>query len=318
MPFGRDPVIEKNVIEIVGHLKKLGLRTVGAFEKLSSPHLMARFGALGWLLFKNVQEGATFVWPPFQPQEKVIESVEFDLEYPIESVEPILFFLKNLIEKIYLRLRVRGQRMKTLMLKMELEHPDADGAKVYEISITLANGILAAKTIFGIVKERLQQEVQQRPLPRRVTAFHLEVTDTTPYRLSQRDLFSPKKQEEEEEYTSLVTRLRVRLGAEAVFAAAPVQSFVPEYNWRKMSQQLPAALDDTDIVPERPLRVFKTPIRMNHVEMEEIDIFEKEVLLSEWWNEIPERVYFRATHRNGQELWLFRSKEGVFLHGIFD
>jgi hypothetical protein len=324
MPFRRDEVIEKKVGEVVGHLKKLGMQTLGDFNKLSSPSLMARFGAIGWLLFQNVQMDAKFVWPIFRPQEHVSESLEFDLEYPIETIEPILFSLKSLIEKIYLRLRTRGERMKTLLLKMDLEHPDSLGSRVYEFSVPLANGILSAQTIFGIIRERMQQEVQHRPLPQRVTAFHLIVSETTPYRISQRDIFSPKRQEEEEEYTSLVTRLKVRLGSAAVFSATPVQSFVPEYNWRKSSQALLPAegknIDkkNVDIVPQRPLRVFKTPLKMSDMDMDQIHLFDKEVLFSEWWNEVPERIYFRANHRNGQELWLYRSKDGVFVHGTFD
>lgn len=344
LPFQVNEVVEKNVESILVHLKNLNIKTLGDFQEMRTESLLSRFGSVGWLLAQNTREGASFVWPRFAPADVVAESVEFDFEFPVESVEPILFHLKSLLDKIYLRLRGQGLRMKQLLLKLDLEH----GGKTYELSLIFTNGILAPKNIFQIVREQMDHEVRRRPLSQRVSAFHIEVKETTPYRQSQRDLFSPKKQEEEEEYSSLISRLRARLGQEAVFSVTPVQSFVPEFNWAKsasgpvekestssrlLSASKPSAFStgspdaSREYVPFRPLRIFRSPLKTvplgEFIYWEGQKIFlgnsaSREVVLSEWWNDVPERIYFRASTKAGQDLWLFRSREGVFIHGFFD
>lgn len=322
---GAEDFALRKIQDMIVCLKKLGISTLGQLsEKISTREMAQRFGALGTFLLNSLHQGEGRPWPFFKPRAVFLEEYEFDPEFPVESLEPILFHLKVMIEKVYWRLRGVGQRVKVLevFIQKEFGSPDV-------ITVRLANGVLTPKAIFQITKEALYHQVQRtKPVrtysEQRVSAFKITVQETTPYRESQRDLFQPKKQEEEEELDLLLSRLKNRLGKEAVFKPSLRQSFIPEWNWNKEEK---ANAVNKDAIPERPLRVLKEPVAAQIFDQSIYfmnqkvfvpDLYDQEVILSEWWNGVPERVYFRGCMQSGADLWMFRTAEAIFVHGYFD
>ena len=123
-----------------------------------------------------------------------------------------------------------------------------------------------------------------------------------------------------------MARLNDRLGLDKAFFAASQESYLPERAWKKNPvKPKPVQLS----IPERPLRVLKTPKKLKQEE----DFFilaakrwKVEALLGperlsgDWWLQDEARDYFKVLTESGEELWIFSApgKRDYFLHGIFD
>lgn len=69
---------------------------------------------------------------------------------------------------------------------------------------------------------------------------------------------------------------------------------------------------------ERPLMVFKEPtVYSEPVHPAQLEFLE--AVMGQWWNrEAHERIYYKYTDPDRQELWIFRDPSGLwYLHGIF-
>ncbi len=332
-PFRTDEFLEKQLAQMILYFQKLGLRYLKDVQTLSRASLSARFGTLGGLIHQNLLSASDLLWPVYVPNEVVEEKVEFDFEYPVHNTEPILFYLKTILEKIAWRLRGQGKRLKSFYLEFKLENKDRSGSDLRRISISLSNGILSPKMIFAIAREQMDHQIRQNPFTARISAFRLVVQDHTPFSVSQRDLFDPKNEEDEEGYASLVSRMRIRLGDQAVFKASAVQSYIPELNWQKQQHnQLKSSLQsvaesrEREFLPRRPLRLFKMPIPVQAIagfilwngQSVALNPQGQEIIFSDWWNEKTERIYFRLKTQTQEILWLFKCQDQFFIHGVFD
>lgn len=341
-PLAEETETRQKVEKMKEAIAMLGVRRIGDFKKLTHKDLAVRFGQLGLLAKLRVQNETPVVWRNFTLREKVSEIFEFDIESPVENLEPIYFRLRSMIDKVVLRLRGRGDRVKRFDVVLTQEHALNKAAIEYRVSVLLQLPHVASSIVFNITREMIEAQVQRTPLVARVTGFRMDVHEVVPYRMSQKDLFDQKREENEESFFQFVSRVSTRLGREAVFFAKTRESFLPEKNWQRESEArlLKAATGAVGAsvaaamttgaeitVPSRPLRLFSTAQRVRFFGArlvsdeidEEIDgAFDKEVVFSDWWASPLERVYFRLVTKSGKNLWLYRTREGDFLHGVFD
>lgn len=102
--------------DLLATLARWGVATLGAFAALPSPALSARLGQEGlrWQRLARGEDLAPLV--PSIPDEH-FESV-FDLEWPVEGLEPLAFVLGRLLDPLCARLEIRARAVAALTVQL--------------------------------------------------------------------------------------------------------------------------------------------------------------------------------------------------------
>lgn len=326
-PLGHYPEQQALLQKTVGLLKALRIFTVSQFLKIPSYEIAPRFGSVILLAYQRLLGQHNIPWPEFKLRQTVEEKHEFDLAYPPRDLEPVYFTLRPLLEKAYLRLRGRGQRMRQFKIVLQQEYATRKTQQTYEVPVIIQLAFVSIKTIFQIAKENLDAVVQRNPLEHAILSITVVVTEEAPYLTSQKDLFDQKKEETSESFFHLVSRLATKRGPDSAFFAHIKESYLPERNWFRVPEKKSDPIQES-FIPERPLRLFKDPIAIplqdhrmifNRRTYEITEWKNAEVLLSNWW-EIAggERVYHKLNTATGDSFWIFKNKDGYYLHGVFE
>ena len=88
-------------------LRRLGLRTIGEFLQVPPVEIPARFGKEGAQAYAKLLEAKRFAWPRFVLPSVIRETAELDGAAQIETLEPIFFILKTLVDRVFHRLLAR-------------------------------------------------------------------------------------------------------------------------------------------------------------------------------------------------------------------
>lgn len=341
-PFAHDDSIEK----VVFSLLNLGVKTIGGFLHLPSHAWASRFGALGTHIGKRVRDASDLPWPQFEVSKKIIEKLDFNESELCGNLETLLFFLKNVADRVMLRLRGKGEIPSCIKLKLEQEkfsHVKTP-VLIYPFSFPLPqSSVLNMITLF---RERLSKEFAKTPLQSEIISLEIEVLESVP-KISAQTNFFDKQEEKSEEWRSLIARLIEKLGEQNVFKASLQERYLPEKSWNKnfnpggdyvrsstntnMCISDPVHGDLVPVVPinERPLRLLTSPKKLNFYQgvfaddkqSWRLQNFEgPERLSGEWWNEMFAREYYRVATDTGEQLWVFKDlpTHQYFLHGYFD
>jgi nucleotidyltransferase/DNA polymerase involved in DNA repair len=227
-------------------LRVLGIHDVARLRTLSSAQIASRFGDAGALLMARALGKRERPLRPFAPPDRIIESQE--LEGPIEDLEPILFTLKRLFDRLEARLEARGAAAGALDLVFDVE-PSLDRAIDDEadrpessrhdvkMRLQLARPTRRAQAMLSLAREKLQNA-----LPGAVRAIAIEVLSPSADRGAQLDLFSAYAKKVEE-VSELVGRLQAALGEDAVFSPAVSDTHRPEAAWHMRPFEIERALD---------------------------------------------------------------------------
>jgi hypothetical protein len=325
-PLGEQMELTQKVVKMTELLKSLGVRTLNDFLRFSVREISTRFSTVGLMAYYRVMGESPVPWKAFQPSEVMTERHEFDLESPVDNLEPIYFKMKTMIDRMQLRLRGKGKRARQFDIVLRQEHALVPAERDYKISICLQLPYVSSKVILQVAKEMVDAQVQAKPIKHRITEFSLVVTEEIPYSMNQKDLFNQRREENEESFFQFVSRVATRLGSKAVFFARMRESYIPEKTWERQAEP-PKAPPPVDRLAERPLRLLPTPSQVHfwgkHLcwddNVDEVESLEnREIVFSEWWENSLERVYYRLTTKKGRQLWLYRTAAGDFLQGEFD
>jgi len=346
-PFKKDKALFKETEQLVAVLQKLGLRNLEEFLKLSPSSLSSRFSDLGIELHRRLKGSRTsLLWPSYIPPEKIEEKMNLDDFENCQTLEPLLFLIKNLVTRSMARLAGRSERVTRFELELELEkHSFVKTARRHwSFSLPLPQG--SVSSLLPLIHERLQTDFQRQPLDSCVRHMKLSIVETVPGQYGQKNFFN-KREEEQEAWNSLMARLCQKLGKEHTFVASPTEGYRPESGWKKSwpeshqvektkDEALHATLNGIELpFPQRPLRLLKAPVPLFKVQNTLIQSSENESkrweihnwdgperLQGEWWSgaDALKRDYFRVGTETGEELWIFRipDSDKLFLHGYFD
>ena len=317
-PFNMTSDYDGSFLKMVPHLERLGIKSVQDFLTLSPSSLPSRFGPVGLLLFMRLQIPDNLSWPTFVLADEVTEKLEFQEDWRMENVSILIFYLESLLDRAQMRLRAKGQQIKLFEVVFHQEKFSTGPDPRLKIKIDLSNSQVPAKSIMDLTKEKIDEALQKKPFLGIVASLELHVMGQSVYK--------PKSEGNLENWYDLLARLSLYLGQEPIFQTKPRASYLPERNWERTvsgnaSSQIPWQ------TPTRPLRTLSSPERVNlhgdalhwaHETFEIAEVSHHELVLSEWWNDLMERVYFCAKTKSGEDLWLFRSTDGVFIHGYFD
>jgi protein ImuB len=159
-----------------------------------------------------------------------------------------------------------------------------------------------------LLRERLGSIALARP----AETIRLEASGLAPIPDASPGLFGDPRSEAEA-WERLIERLQARLGNVLVHGLATSSEHRPERAWRPVAASGAGAAEAPP--GPRPLWLLEPPRRV--VEGDFVLLAGPERIESGWWEgEDVVRDYFIAT-RGASLAWIYRAREGWFLHGLF-
>lgn len=286
-------------------MRRVGMRAIGDFARLSPPAIVRRFGRFGLRLQEWVTEKREWLLPPFLPPEKIQESIPAE---DVTSLEGLLFFLRHALVRVEPRLVARNALAAEIRLEFHLE-----SRQTLVKTLALSEPMYEAAPLLKLLKEYLRELMWDAPLEK----LDLEISKTIPHAKGQLSLFD-KAENRLADMAEYVARLRARFGLEKAGFAELRPSFVPERAW-KLGWPPKSETRPLPRLAERPLFLF-TPPKPHPVPPRHWRLIPTENLAAEWWEEGAYRRYYIAASPRGERLWLFYDcrRSQWFLHGTFE
>lgn len=196
-------------------LRRWGVRTIGELEALPAGGVAVRLGAEGARLGRVARGEAEAVLTPRPEPERFAEGI--DLDWPVETVEPLAFVLRRLLDNLTARLGCRGLAAGDLGLVLKLSPRGRDVRTVSVAAPTREVG-----TLLALVRLALETS----PPAQAVEGIVVSTTPAAP-RTAQLDLFAPAGPAPDKLATTLA-RLTALVGESRVGAPALVDRHLPE------------------------------------------------------------------------------------------
>ena len=326
--------------EVVASLRALGLSTLGELGALAPTQILSRLGAAG-LRAQRLARGRDEARLLPVALSEVVEEVR-TLETPAESLEPLLFALKTLLDRISARLRGRQRAAVRLTLTLVLEL-----AGPHPVPLALARPTTDPKLLLDLVRHRLEAVRLEAP----VATLVLTVDESCEDRGRQGVLGDEPAGDAALE--TVLARLTTALGPEALGSPVLADDHRPEAahavgpfrpprrepgmfaEARRAPPPVPAPAPDWQL--ERPVRLLRGAGEPLDVELDALGSLRAARVLGrrrtvlaiagpervggQWWSEAPfQRDYYRVHFDGLGPAWVYRSAaEGRFyLHGLFD
>jgi protein ImuB len=325
---------------VVGRLRALGVGDAGALARLPAGALAHRFGPEGVAAARLARGEDDAPLVPYQPATLPEEGIE--LEAPAESADPLLFALKRLADRVAARLAGRGLGASRLKLVLKL---DPRGEE--HLAVPLAAASASASRWLAPMKEHLFALRLAAP----VVALRLLAVEVAAVAAEQ--LAFGDRPEALAALEGVLSRLAVRLGDGALFAAEPVERYRPEGAYRavpfrpaaRAARRAGGAGSGTALpgdggdgaegpAPARPTRLLARPelvvaegeggrltaLRIGGADRAVMGFEGPERLRGEWWAGPFDRDYYRVRLEGLGDCWVFRDgADGrLYLHGFFD
>ncbi len=287
--------------ESLAFLKSIGIATVGELMRLPREGLARRCGqrllddldrALG-----RLPEAREFFAPP--------PSFAAKLELPAEVVhaEALLFGARRLLAQLEGLLTARQAGIHAFTLAMA--HAEGES----RLEVRLGSAARDTERLARVLQEKLARLNLARP----VEAIRIEAGSFVPLHARSGAMFGDARAEAED-WAQLLERLRAWLGHEAVHGLAPYPDHRPEHAWRRVE---PGEWDPREFRAPGPRPLWLLAPRAIAESSFEL-LAGPERIESGWWDgDDASRDYFVARMANAALAWVYREKEGWFLHGLF-
>ena len=194
--------------------RRWGLRTLGDLAALPADALSARLGAEGLRWHRLAQGHDLRPLQPDVPEERFEEA--FDLEWPIEGLEPLSFVLGRLLEPLAAHLERRGRGAAVLHLRLHLVT-----RTLHERSLQLPAALHDARTLRTLLLLDLESHPPPAAIDRVVVA-----ADPTPARVLQFSLLA-RPLPSPEQLSTLMARLGALMGEDRCGSPVVVDSWKP-------------------------------------------------------------------------------------------
>lgn len=337
----------------VRSFQELGLSTLGQVAALPAGAVVARLGAEGLRAQRLCRGEDDALFKPTAVPEVMEEGISLD--WPAESMEPLLFALKTASDRLGARLSGRGRAAVRLRIALKL---DPQGERI--IPLVLARPSASARLLVELARHRIADLTLENP----VSAVGVRVEESCEDRARQMALGDAPSGDAALEV--VLSRLSSALGEEALFSGEVLASHRPEAGYRKGSFHPPqsrrGALGDeaarsfegpaaqvaaqeprtrepgTQMVPwDRPPRLFSRPANLDAEvtpagqiraarllgrRRKAIAVCGPERLCGEWWRTEAayRRDYYRVHFEGVGPVWIFKDAEDgrFYLQGMFD
>ncbi len=329
-PFGADLDSLKKTEEMIKQLEQMGLRCIYDFLKIPTSQLASRFGALGLLTQSHILNGLEVEWPYWKPIEKILEATDLFDHEECFSLEPLLFYLKPLLDRAFARLWGRGLRAVRLEIIFRLEKFSTVKKPLRKWQFDFVLPQSTAQGTLPILRERLEADLRTVPFESGVQGMSLEILEAVPGYQAQRLLYQGHSKTEED-FSALFAQLAESAGKQNVFKAQIHDEAIPERSWSRAVTLNKTTPDLKDYIPLRPTRLLKKPekidlgpgfifIRNRKYRVVKCSTVER---IETHWLEMQtfefDRSYFRMDLEGKPAVWVFKDKNhDYFLHGYFE
>ncbi|CAN5382893.1 hypothetical protein BH09MYX1_BH09MYX1_63730 [soil metagenome] len=239
-------------------LVRIGVRTLGDLVKLPRSSLAARLGPDARRVFALLDGREATPLVRFEPKEIISERV--DLDYGAESIEPLLFVLKNLTVRVASRLAGRARSASKLDVVFGLDHallPPGDTERLRTVSIPLPLALHRSDDLFTVLRARLERAAA---FAAPVLSVTLLVPELVIREQKERSLFQAESRAETT-LGPLVAELGALLGPDAVGKLVPVARWRAE----ERSRLVPFSAKDASFAgaagKRRVLTAAREPLR---------------------------------------------------------
>lgn len=287
--------------EPLAFLQGIGITTIGALMRLPREGLARRCGQA---LLEDLDRALGAVPEPrafFSPPPRF--DARLELPAQVTHAEALLFAARRLLVQLegLLAARQAGIRRFTLTLFQD----DLES----QIHVGLASAAREAERLAQLLREKLAATALARP----VEAIRLEACNFEPLHARSGAMFGDPGAEAEG-WARLLERLRARLGHEAVSGLATHPDHRPEHAWRRVE---PGEWDPHDFRQPGPRPLWL--IERKKLKESEFELLAgPERIETGWWDgDEASRDYFIAQMADASLAWVYREKEGWFLHGLF-
>lgn len=320
--------------DLAAQLAALGAKTAGDIERLLPRGGVERLGAESHAVLDVVSAR----YAPLRglvPPERIVERM--DLDHPLTDVEPLLFLLSNLCNRVCMRARGRGLRIAEVSLSLERRRGEG-----IVLAVAFPDALLDDKAMLRALQVRLERTSLGGPIDR----IALEVT-----RLARR---APRQLSlepgaaagvrAEEALAGLLAEMAQEIGPERVGCLVVTDEALPErmtkLAWpappppsrppapeRRRARKVPALSADAVTAGGRflagwpwPLRLLPRPVRMGR----DLSVVSREALFvlegDDRAGQPYARTYELLAFTDGRRaLGLFDEEaEETWLHGWFD
>ena len=240
-------------------LERFGLRTLGDFMALPRTALPLRLGKAGVSLHRlaSGEDETPLTLTP--PPPDVSES--FDLDEPETLLEPLLFLLRGLLDRVVARLKTMSLSCGGFSVEF-FHHPQ--GVRTVEVKVASPTRDVA------VLMDLLRLTLQARPPDTAVCALSVRTRVQRP-KHTQLGLFDGERLYPEQ-LMNLVARLSALVGDDAVGQAAVVDSHLPGL---ATVLPLPPPTNDPDdtpdpkeLAPQMAIHLFRPPQQATVVQKE--------------------------------------------------
>jgi protein ImuB len=303
-------------------LNRWGIHTLEDFSALPEDGIHERLGAAAVYLQQLARGTANRPLNPVAAGTSYRE--RFELEYPVELMEPLSFILARLLNELCGRLESHSMATTELRLVLDLER-----ARANERRLQLPFATRDAKSLLKL----LQFDLEAHPPEAPVTAVALAVTPVDA-RVIQTGLFVPQAPEPEK-LELMLTKIRAMVGAANVGSPQLLDTHRPDA-WR-MEQTVSAQSAGVRAAVRRTRLAFRyfTPVLKARVEIDSgmpRRVFAQPVhgnvlhaagpwrTSGDWWREAWDRDEWDIALNDGglYRIYLDRPVERWFVEGAYD
>ncbi len=261
-PFEKDLLLQENVLKMIQSFKNLGVHSIEQFRLIPLPELVSRFGAISVLCMQKLRHEVATPWTFFRPEEIIFEKDYFPFFEFYGELEPLLFKLKEQLDRIFQRLWARQLRIQKMHVRIFCETNSVNPHPFRHFDFEFVSPQSTTKATLNILKERLSQDFQKNPVRTPIEALETKILITVPGNVAQKNLLH-NHEEQNEQLQALLAQLGEAHGISNIFHAELTEDRRPEKSWRKIRpHEVEKKLDLHGKIPLRPTRLLSVPIKV--------------------------------------------------------
>jgi protein ImuB len=230
-------------------LERWGLKTCEDLAALPEKGVVERLGPAG-LYLRNLALGRVNRPLRLAPEETKYEEQTL-LEYPLETLEPLLFLFGRTLSELCTRLRAQSQAARVLHAKLLLAPTDTNKNLEFHCELEFPVPLDDSRSMLKLLQLHLERHSPQAP----VTGFMLHIESVDPRRV-QGGLFLPPTPAPDKLQITLA-RIAGMVGEENVGSPELLNTHRPD-----AFRLRPLLLDDKQPVPGEPPSILKLALRL--------------------------------------------------------
>jgi protein ImuB len=302
-------------------LQRWGIRTIGGFIALGRDDLVRRLGAEAGAYFDRATGRVDRPLRCTQPDETFEECTEF--EHEVETLEPLLFLLRRMVEQLVIRLGAIYRVPAELMLRLGLSN-DGEHTRVFKVPSPTAN----PDTLFRMLHTHLESVTTEHSIVR----VQLSAEPTRPVR-QQFGLFETALRDPNQ-FAETLARLVALVGHDRVGTAVMEPTHRPDAFRiqpadftssvsRAEAAALPLGLSLRRFRPPQPALVQcdrgPTYLHARTIDGPIVAAYGPMLLNGDWWSQQPwSRAEWDVKLADGTLCRIYEEEGGWFLEGCYD